>query len=121
MTLEYYEPKDIVGKAVYDGRGQKIGEVEKAVFLRDGKGAMILRETKKIIVMEKVQSVADIILIPPTEEKELPPASLLTSPKVAISPKPVDISAAPATRICPKCKHDNKPTADFCVKCGAKL
>jgi len=122
MTVEYYEPKDIVGKAVYDGKGQKIGEVEKAVFLKDGKGAMVLRHTNKIILMEMVQGVADIILVLPIEEKELLPPPPPSQPQVAPTRGPVEISATPSTtRTCPKCKYGNKLTASFCVKCGTRL
>jgi len=119
---QYYEPKDIVGKAVYDGKGRKIGEVEKVVFLKDGKGAMILRHTNKIILMEMVQGVAEIILIPPIEEKELLPPTRPSQPQVAPARQLTDVSAPRSTtQICPKCMYGNKLTASFCVKCGTKL
>lgn len=67
IALEYYEPKDLIGKSVYSTNGEKVGEVEKAVFLKDGKGALILKHTDRIILMETVRSVADIILVAQTE------------------------------------------------------
>jgi len=125
---EYYEPKEIVGKTVYDSKGQKVGEVEKVVILKDGRGALLLRGTGQIIPVEQVQSVADIILIARTEEVKVeriePP--LVQPPKQEAVPTPLPTPTAIAqtaatSRLCFNCKHENKSSAKFCVKCGVKL
>jgi sporulation protein YlmC with PRC-barrel domain len=143
MTLDYYEPKDLLGKSVYDSKGQKIGEVEKVVFLKDGKGALLLRNTSQTILMEQVQSVADIILIALLKEENRERSADTPAARAPISPSspkveqavthpqistevptlPVNVlvtrSVMPNT--CPKCKHENRLSAKFCVKCGERL
>jgi sporulation protein YlmC with PRC-barrel domain len=65
--MEYFEVKDLIGKPIYTTSGKKVGEVEKAVFLKDGKGALILKNTDQIVLMETVRSISDIILVGDTE------------------------------------------------------
>lgn len=74
IALQYYELKDLIGKFIYKTNGEKVGEVEKAVFLKDGKGALILRHTDQIILVETVQSIADVIIVGQTEAKTQVPA-----------------------------------------------
>jgi sporulation protein YlmC with PRC-barrel domain len=142
--LEFYEAKDLLGKSVYDRRGQKIGEVEKAVFLKDGKGALLFKNTGRSILMEQVQSVADIILVAPLKEEigetstgtpvtplaPTSPSSPKTEqnvthpqPSAEVPTPPVKVPATQpvTTSTCPKCKHENKLSAKFCVKCGERL
>lgn len=122
MSLEYYETSDLVGKVVYDGKGQRIGEVEKTIILKDGRGALIIKATNKIIPLEHVQSVADIILMRPAGAEEARPVEPLVSPiDMTHTPEAAIAQAGPTKPICPKCKCENKLTAKFCVKCGARL
>ncbi len=67
IVMEYYEAKDLIGKPIYTTGGEKVGEVEKAVFLKDGKGALIPKNTDQIVLMETVRSISDIILVGNTE------------------------------------------------------
>jgi len=88
MNLDCYEPKDLLGKSVYDSKGRKIGEVERSVFLKDGKGALILKGIKEIVLMENVESVADIILTT-TEAKSPRIQEEKTQPKtIELPPTP---------------------------------
>ena len=50
--------------------------------------------------------------------EEAPPTPLPTPPP---QPTPTRRRGRKKAKICPNCGHENKPTARFCVQCGAPL
>ena len=116
MSESYFRKEELMGKLVYNQRGQKIGVVKDVGYSKDGRAALVLdgKNGETDLSFELIQEIGEVILLKPEIGTRTPPQPSYTP----IPPPPAQPITASRNKNCPKCGAENPPIAKFCRKCG---
>ena len=119
-----YLSGNVIGKQVIDSTAVLAGTVKDVSFNTETKNMSLIVTTKLgteiTIEAANIIGVADVVLLNISLELPVSPTPPTTeSPTPAAPAAPATPAAKPG--LCSSCSFQNAVTANFCIKCGAKL
>lgn len=107
---EFVKREDVIDKEVFDLKGKRVGSVKDIAFTPSGKMGLVISKPDKseeVISMDNISSMGDIIV--------------LRAPAALETPEAKPTAPLLAQKICPFCKHPNKPEYRYCIRCGKRF